>query len=332
MSINCIELVSVIVPAFNVDKYIKGTIESIKNQDYHDLEIIIVDDGSTDSTGVICDELALTDNRIQVIHQQNRGVSSARNCGLRKSSGKYITFIDADDAIKPNFVSVMIDAFHNNGVDIVSCSYKKAYSVEERDIEASLNTGEKNEFFVTGALGMLNDLLSHKISPSACERMYKSEIVADLFFLEDKKENEDKFFLFQSLRRASMVAFSDFAGYICLQRAFSASRNPMIVNFDAIEIAERIIRDFKSEENEGTHNIFLANLNYSLTLLYKAREIVRSKISKDEKKKLFFIVRSKIRNAPKCKLSLQNKIEKVIINLGWRVYSRVVTFFDALRK
>lgn len=116
-------MISVIVPIYNVEKYLSKCIESIINQTYKDLEIILVDDGSTDSSGKICDEFATKDNRIKVIHKNNGGVSSARNQGLDKANGDYIAFVDSDDYIEKDMYEKMINIINKYGVDIVSCNY-----------------------------------------------------------------------------------------------------------------------------------------------------------------------------------------------------------------
>ena len=101
------EKISVIVPIYNVAPYLRECIESILNQDYKNLEILLVDDGSTDDCGMICDEYAMVDNRIRVFHKENGGLSSARNLGIKEASGKYISFIDSDDYVAVDFLSTL---------------------------------------------------------------------------------------------------------------------------------------------------------------------------------------------------------------------------------
>lgn len=99
------ELVSVIIPIYNVEKYILKTVESVMKQDYSNIEIILVDDGSPDDSGKIIDELKAKDSRIICIHKENGGVSSARNAGMDIANGEYVTFIDGDDWVEPNYIS-----------------------------------------------------------------------------------------------------------------------------------------------------------------------------------------------------------------------------------
>lgn len=124
------ELVSIIVPVYNVEKYIDKCVRSLMNQDYHNIEIILVDDGSPDKSGMIIDELKIEDHRIVVVHQKNQGVSSARNAGLSFATGEYITFVDGDDWVDSNYVTYFINLQKKTGCDVVM--NKNNYSGNER--------------------------------------------------------------------------------------------------------------------------------------------------------------------------------------------------------
>ena len=119
------EVISIIVPVYNVEKYLNQCLNSITNQTYKNLEIILVDDGSTDTSGSICDEYAKRDARIKVIHKENGGVSSARNVGLNIATGNYIGFVDSDDWIELNMYEFMIKKMQECKVDLVRCSHVK---------------------------------------------------------------------------------------------------------------------------------------------------------------------------------------------------------------
>jgi len=117
------ELISVIVPVYNVEKYLSKCVESILGQSYQNLEILLIDDGSTDGSGKICDEYAARDSRIKVFHQQNNGPAEARNIGLQKVTGKYIALIDSDDYIKKDFITELYSHLVNTGADVVQGNY-----------------------------------------------------------------------------------------------------------------------------------------------------------------------------------------------------------------
>lgn len=137
-------LVSVIVPIYKVEKYLRQCVESVVTQLYHNLEIILVDDGSPDNCGMICDEYAAKDSRIRVIHQKNAGVSCARNAGLDGANGDYIFFLDSDDWINRFAIGKMLDAYRETGADLVICNLKPVYEqgfVGERRKDSPLRSG-----------------------------------------------------------------------------------------------------------------------------------------------------------------------------------------------
>lgn len=119
------DLITVIVPVYNVEKYFKQCLDSIINQTYKNLEIILINDGSPDNCGKICDEYAKKDNRIKVIHKENGGLSSARNAGLDIATGEYISFIDSDDCVAENFIETLYKLCIENNCDISECDFLK---------------------------------------------------------------------------------------------------------------------------------------------------------------------------------------------------------------
>lgn len=140
-------MISVIVPVYNVKDYLKRCVDSITSQDYKDLEIILVDDGSTDGSEGICAELAVQDSRIKVIHKENGGLSSARNTGIKVARGKYIAFVDSDDFLHEEYISVMHDIAVESGAEMVICDYEKGkkntFSEEQTDNPYKLYTSEQ---------------------------------------------------------------------------------------------------------------------------------------------------------------------------------------------
>lgn len=121
------ELISVIVPVYNVEKYLEICVNSIRSQTYSNLEIILVDDGSPDNSGAICDRLAAEDNRIRVIHKQNEGLGLTRNAGIKAASGQWIMFIDSDDWIDTTMAADLLKAVQRNDADMAICGKKRIY-------------------------------------------------------------------------------------------------------------------------------------------------------------------------------------------------------------
>lgn len=130
-------MISIIIPVYKVESYLGRCIESILNQTFNDFELILVDDGSPDNSGKICDYYALNDSRVKVVHKENGGVSSARNVGIEQADGEWLTFIDADDYVSPNLLRDYIENIENSDLLIQGFSYnaKKNVSMENRLIE-----------------------------------------------------------------------------------------------------------------------------------------------------------------------------------------------------
>ncbi len=118
-------LVSIIVPVYNVEKYLRPCLDSILVQTYANIEIILVDDGSKDNSGVICDEYVAKDSRIHVLHKENGGVSKARNAGIDRAQGEYLSFIDGDDTVDPDYIEIMYNEIVDSGIEFVRLSWER---------------------------------------------------------------------------------------------------------------------------------------------------------------------------------------------------------------
>lgn len=169
------ELISVIVPVYNVESYVAKCIESIQNQSYQHLEIILVDDGSTDDSGDICDQYAAYDDRIKVIHQENGGLSAARNTGIEAANGDYIAFVDSDDYIAPNMYEDMLHILKDNDLDILECT---AFRDKNGTIIEGCNDGKLEIFDKDDALR----LAMHDCFVAAWSKLYKRSAIGDVRF------------------------------------------------------------------------------------------------------------------------------------------------------
>ena len=174
------ELISVIVPVYNVEAYVAKCIESIQNQSYQHLEIILVDDGSTDDSGDICDQYAAYDDRIKVIHQENGGISAARNTGIEAANGDYIAFVDSDDYIAPNMYEDMLHILKDNDLDILECT---AFRDKDGTIIEGCNDGSLEIFNRHEALKMA----MHDCFIAVWSQMYKRSAIGDVRFPVGRK-------------------------------------------------------------------------------------------------------------------------------------------------
>lgn len=163
--------ISIIIPIYNVEHYLKRCLDSVINQKYDDLQIILVDDGSTDGSGLICDEYCKKDSRIQVVHKENGGLSDARNVGLNIAFGDYIMFIDSDDYVSKDFCSCSISDANKTGADIVVFGYTNVY--EDYTIESCILKENEKVYSFEDALLMLQN---GTMSSFAWNKLYKSSL------------------------------------------------------------------------------------------------------------------------------------------------------------
>ena len=172
--------ISIIIPLYNVEKYLRKCLNSIINQTYKNIEIILVDDGSTDESPAICDEYAKKDNRIKVIHKANSGVSSARNLGMRESTGDYIVFVDSDDYVSNDFCEVLYKGLKENDCDISCIGYNVVDVYDNITSSSSQITDlEDNEVVVFNDKEIIKELLEQRILKNFSCRLYKKDVLID---------------------------------------------------------------------------------------------------------------------------------------------------------
>ena len=199
-------LVSIIVPVYNVKDYVLTCLESLISQSYNSIEIIIVDDGSTDGSGEICDRFALGDDRTKVFHKKNGGLSSARNYGIKKAKGKYICLVDSDDYVKKEFVEKMVNEVVSQGADIAVCGYNdvvpKKQLLSGRDATIKLLVDQEN------------------IEIIAWNKMYERKLFDDVRYPVGKNY-EDNLTTYKLLSKAECVAYVPESLYIYRERTGS---------------------------------------------------------------------------------------------------------------
>ena len=182
-------LVSVIIPVYNTEKYLSRCIKSVLYSEYKNIEIILVDDGSIDSSGLICDSFAKEDDRIRVIHKSNGGLSSARNAGIDIAKGEYITFIDSDDYIHQKYIGYLLELLQMNKCNISQCELETGCN------ETFTNRRIRRKETVYTINNLFKD---RKIKIIACAKLYKSELFETIRFPLDRI-NEDEFVTYQLL-------------------------------------------------------------------------------------------------------------------------------------
>lgn len=201
--------ISVIIPVYNVEKYLDKCIMSVINQSYKNLEIIIVDDGSTDNSRVLCDKYAKIDNRIKVFHKKNGGLSDARNFGLKHATGEFIAFLDSDDWIDEKLYTTLYSNLHMYNADISICKYKKVYNENEK--LNGENTNGKYKIEVIGNISALEKLHLHCDENRvqmivAWNKLYKKELLDGELFPRGKI-HEDELLIPQLLYKANKIVY-----------------------------------------------------------------------------------------------------------------------------
>lgn len=208
--------ISVIVPVYNVEKYVHRCIDSIINQTYKDIEIILVDDGSTDKSGEICDDYAKLDTRIKVIHKKNGGLSDARNIGIENSTGEYISFVDSDDYIHYDMIKCLYINIKEYKANISICGYEKTYcdnmknigAVELKDIQC-LNNVE--------AIHLLFDENLDSNFVVAWGKLYQRKLFKDIIY-PINKIHEDEFTTYKLLYTSKKIVYDSTQLYYYYQR------------------------------------------------------------------------------------------------------------------
>ena len=203
------ELISVIVAAYNIEKYIERGVRSICEQTYRNLEIIVVDDGSVDGTGRILDELAGTDARIQVIHRENGGLARARNTGIARARGNYIGFVDGDDWIDPDMYEKLFSAMRDKQADLAVCRYRQISRT--RTLDGSVDRAVLFEGQEALA-AYVEEREEFAIQNAAWNKLYRKELLSGNLFPEGRWY-EDIVFATEALARAERCIYLDIALY-----------------------------------------------------------------------------------------------------------------------
>lgn len=208
--------ISIIVPVYNVEHYLENCIESILNQTFKDFELILVDDGSTDNSGKICDIYEKKDSRIKVIHKNNGGLSSARNTGLDIACGKYVGFIDSDDSIHPRMYEMLYDLIKKYESDISCCNYKKIYDIFKDEYE-NVNSLEVIEMSNIEAIKNLYDKEIGVKLVIACNKLYRKNLFDNIRYKVGRL-HEDEFMAHRILYNSKKITYVDNELYYYLQR------------------------------------------------------------------------------------------------------------------
>lgn len=238
------------MPIFNSDKYLKRAIDSVLEQSYNNIELLLIDDGSTDFSGIICDKYVCEDSRVRVIHKKNGGVSTARNVGIECMGGYYCQFMDSDDYIPKNYIECLVNKMEEDLCDVVFCGV------------ARVKDGQRREFFLNDDVLSVEQyiyelyLAKKFVTKSSCIGLYKTEIIKEykLNFSEEIICGEDSLFVLQYISHVKRVGtINDVLYDYMYDNVHSATTaiyyDHFLVEQQRYDIANRLITNVEIKEN-----------------------------------------------------------------------------------
>lgn len=246
------DLVSVVVPVYNTEEYVAECVRSILGQSHSNIELILVDDGSTDGSLRICEEFALSDSRVRVKSQPNSGVSAARNNGLADARGQYVCFVDSDDAIRPDYVERMLNAAASGDVDAVFCNYEYLYGKRYVKKKPRLPAGTYDTGEIMSTL-VDDGTLSGILLGSVWCALYRMSVIsrAGVLFRQNIRRNEDGLFNIEYCLNARRIRLlSDDYLYVYRQTGSSSTRDWRSITAEIALATDEIVkvcRPFASE-------------------------------------------------------------------------------------
>ena len=244
-------LISVIVPVYNVEDYLDQCMESIVGQTYPHLEILMVDDGSTDNSGALCDQWAERDQRIRVIHQENGGLSAARNTALDAMSGELVIMVDSDDVLHPDAVSILLQAIQAHHADVAIGSF---VVFDGMDANWPTITSEKTVRHYDSQAALKAIYYQDKLTNSSCWRLFKASLFNDVRYPVGKYY-EDLAIVYPLYKKCSLVVGIDDAVYGYRQRNDSILGRFSLKRADVLDICEQLERQVQTEDVELLHAV-----------------------------------------------------------------------------
>ena len=271
-------LISIVVPVYNVEKYLKKCVNSLCNQTYKNIEILLIDDGSTDNSRIICDELKQNDNRIKVLHKTNQGLSSARNEGIKLASGKLLAFVDSDDFIEKDMMELLYKNLIEYNADISVCGYimvykdKNVFISNNEDIVVYKRIEALEKMFLKNDIGMI-----------FCNKLFKKDLFKNIEF-PLFKNFEDINTMYKIINKADKIVYDPSEKYYYIQRENSINgknfkskkfNNKIYDLYDAVnEVYEFIRKNY-------TKILYKASLGCINNLLRVNNQLIIYKIRDD---------------------------------------------------
>lgn len=312
------DLVTVVIPVYNVEKYIYECVNSVLDQEYKDIEIILVDDGSTDSSGKKCDEIASSDNRIKVIHQENKGLSGARNAAIDIAKGTYITFVDSDDFINRDMISRMLSLLKSNDADMVVTGLRSFFE----DGSEIMNSHKGKVFVYSKEKALDCYLFNNYLTPCVCGKLYKLELWNDIR-CPIGKLHEDQYTTYKIIDKCNTIVYDTDCQYNYRKRLGSIGHsNFSTKSYDLLygirEEYDYITKKYKDD----CPNIYVARITWEVVFFNmminsgKIDEIVLKEVRGFAKKNFVKVI--------KCPyIDKVRKIQILLFIINIRLYKKI---------
>ncbi|MBQ8963445.1 MAG: glycosyltransferase [Clostridia bacterium] len=262
-------VVSVIVPVYNGEGTIGKTMASIQNQSFSSLDIIVIDDGSTDRSAQICRGLAQKDGRVRVFSQANAGLSAARNAGIERALGEWVTFVDSDDVIHPNMIEILLDDVYASAADMGICGAKK---VDTQDVDYAANDVSRAGTVAGIPEVMINEALNNGVPLYSWGKIMRREAFASIQFPRGRFY-EDEITSLKLLLAASKITFNAAGLYYYVQNATGITKQPREKHaYDLIENEneiERLLEGRPGISSKALHAHLCSNYTLAYNIVYK---------------------------------------------------------------
>lgn len=240
--------VSVIIPCYNIEQHLPKCIESVLLQSFEDFELLLINDGSTDQTGTVCEKYVVQDSRIKLFHQENAGVSAARNLGLQKATGELLIFIDGDDYIKQDYIEQLVNNYVEGSWPICGMiNIRNENAIDNKDFQTLLDIYPQRIMSKSNFI----DLLKYYSFSSPCARIYSAKIIKDnsLKFDINVTYQEDLLFNLEYVQFIEQVKLVDYFGYYYVEHEISSSGR-FHKNFNHVDILFQKLNKFVTSNND----------------------------------------------------------------------------------
>lgn len=318
------ELITIVVPVYNVEKYIRKCLESIINQTYKNIEIILVDDGSIDNCGKICEEYKNKDNRITVIHKENGGLSDARNVGIDNSNGEYICFIDSDDYVTNDYVEYLHKLIIKYNCEISICAHKVVYD------SGIIISNESDKEFVMSKLEAIERMLYYKeFDVSAWAKMYKMSLFKTGIRFPKKRLFEDAATTYKLMDKSKQISCGLQSKYFYMIRKnsivtseFSIKKLDLI--YSTREMGRYLLERYPNLKNAVIRREVYANFSVLKDMLNSSKDY-----KKEEEEIIKFIKANRLNVLLNKNASIRDKLAILTLLFGkkffvfsWNLYSK----------